>query len=97
MLFALICTDKPNSMALRQEVRPKHLAYIEQSKTKVALAGPFLSEDGQSMVGSLIVVEALNIAEAKAFSANDPYALAELFSGVEIKPWRWVVGAPKVV
>lgn len=95
MLFALICTDKPNSTALRAELRPKHLAYIEAQKGAVKIAGPFTSEDGQTMLGSLIVVEEPDMAAAKAFAANDPYALAGLFANVEIKPWRWIVGAPK--
>ena len=95
MLYALICTDKPNSSALRAEVRPKHLAYIDSHKANVKIAGPFTSEDGQSMLGSLIIVEAADMAAARVFSANDPYAQAGLFSNVEIKPWRWIVGAPK--
>jgi uncharacterized protein YciI len=26
--------------------------------------------------------------------ARDPYRAAELFQSIEIRPWRWVVGAP---
>ena len=95
MLYALICTDKPNSSAVRAEARPRHLAYIEAHKADVKVAGPFTSEDGASMVGSLIIIEAADLAAARAFAANDPYALAGLFSSVEIKPWRWLIGAPK--
>jgi hypothetical protein len=95
MLFALICTDKPNSSGVRAEARPRHLAYIEAHKADVKVAGPFTSEDGASMVGSLIIIEAADLAAARAFAANDPYALAGLFSSVEIKPWRWLIGAPK--
>ena len=95
MLYALICTDKPGSSTLRLEVRPKHFAYIEQHKSKVPIAGPFLSEDGQSMTGSLIVLEAESLEAAKAFSASDPYTQAGLFSHVEIKPWRWSIGNTK--
>jgi uncharacterized protein len=95
MLYALICTDKPNSSALRADVRPKHLAYIDANKANVKIAGPFTSEDGAAMLGSLIIIEAPDMAAARAFAADDPYALAGLFSNVEIKPWRWIVGAPK--
>lgn len=95
MLYALLCTDKPNASALRADVRPKHLAFIDAHKTQVKIAGPFLSDDGQTMVGSLIIIEASDIAAARAFAATDPYAQAGLFANVEIKPWRWIVGAPK--
>ncbi len=95
MLFVLICIDKPNSFELRSAMRPSHLAYIDAQLRQVKVAGPFLSDDGQTMLGSLIVIEAQDIAAARAFAAADPYALGGLFSSVDIKPWRWTVGAPK--
>ena len=94
-LFALICIDKPNAASVRAEARAKHLAYIDAHKAQVKIAGPFTSEDGSSMLGSLIIVEAADLAAARTFATNDPYALAGLFQSVEIKPWRWIVGAPK--
>ena len=95
MLYALICTDKSNSTALRMEVRPRHLAYIDQHKAGIPIAGPLMSDDGQTMAGSLIVIEAADLAAAKAFSAQYPYTQAGLFSHVDIRPWRWTLGAPK--
>jgi uncharacterized protein len=95
MLFALICTDKPDSTAVRMEARARHLAYIDQHKDRIPIAGPFMSVDGQTMAGSLIVLEAADLAAAKAFSAADPYTQAGLFSHVDIRPWRWTLGAPK--
>jgi len=93
MLYALICTDKPNSSALRADVRSRHLAYIQEQMARVKIAGPFLSEDGAMMQGSLIIIEAADMDAARAFAAADPYAQAGLFANVEIKPWRWIVGA----
>jgi hypothetical protein len=95
MLFALICFDNNNSTALRAEVRPKHLAYIEAHKPRVKLAGPFLSDDGAAMIGSLLIVEADDLEAAWDFANEDPYAKAGLFAEIDVKPWRWVVGAPK--
>ena len=95
MLYVLICTDKPNASALRAGARAEHLAYIGAHQAQVKIAGPFLSDDGQTMLGSLIIVEAHDLAAARTFAASDPYALAGLFQSVEIKPWRWIVGAPK--
>lgn len=95
MLYALICTDQPNALSVRMEARPRHLAFIEQHKAQVKIAGPFLGEDGTTMTGSLLVIEAGSLAEARDFAARDPYALAGLFASVEIRPWRWTIGAPK--
>jgi len=95
MLFALICTDKPDSTALRMEVRPRHLAYIQSRMSEVKIAGPFVSEDGQTMKGSMLILDLPDMASARAFADADPYAQAGLFSNVDIRPWKWTLGAPK--
>ena len=41
MLFALLCTDKPDSVDLRMAVRPDHLKYLESLGTSLKAAGPF--------------------------------------------------------
>ncbi|PWR20511.1 YciI family protein [Zavarzinia compransoris] len=94
MLYAVICTDIAEGMPIRQANRPAHLEWLKAAGGRMKIAGPFLSGDGQAMTGSLLVVEAADITEAREFLATDPYALAGLFSAVDIKPWRWVVGQP---
>lgn len=96
MLYALICTDKqPDGLAIRKETRPAHLDYITTLEKKVKFAGPFMSDDGETPTGSLIVIEAHNIDEAKQIAANDPYAKAGLFEKVEIRAWNWLIGNPE--
>jgi uncharacterized protein YciI len=94
MLFVATCTDKPDSMARRLENRPAHLAYLASLGARVKLGGALLTPDQKSVVGSLIVFEAADEAEVAAFLADDPYAKAQLFAHVDIKPWRLAVGAP---
>ncbi|RUU59532.1 hypothetical protein EOC99_22690, partial [Mesorhizobium sp. M7A.T.Ca.TU.009.01.1.1] len=60
---------------------------------KLAFAGPFLDAEGKPN-GSLVVVEASDLAGAQALSAADPYAKAELFESVEIRPWNWTFNKP---
>jgi uncharacterized protein YciI len=95
MLFALICTDKPDSLAIRLEHRPAHMAYLKSLGDKLAFAGPFLKEDGKTMCGSLVVIEAESVEAARAVAAGDPFAKAGLFQTVEIRPWLWVLGKPE--
>lgn len=92
MLFAMICTDNPNSIDLRLKVRPEHLAFLDTVVTKAA--GPFLDDAGNP-AGSLVVIEAVDMAEAKAISARDPYAVAGLFASVDIRPWKWLIKNPE--
>lgn len=97
MLFALICTDKPDSLAVRMGHRPDHVAYLQGLGDALVLAGPFLKEDGETMCGSLIVIEAATLDAARKIAASDPFAKAGLFETVEIRPWLWAMNKPEKV
>jgi len=96
MLFAIICTDKPDSLQLREERRPDHRAYLEalNRKGSIAFSGPFLGTDG-SADGSLIVVDVQELAQAEEIASNDPFAKCGLFQQVQIRQWLWGMNAPK--
>ncbi|MFC7702585.1 YciI family protein [Plastorhodobacter daqingensis] len=89
-LFALICLDKPNQLDLRKANRDAHLAYVAETGV-VQLGGPFLDAAGD-MCGSLVILEAEDLAAAEAWAAADPYGVAGLFESVTIRPWKKVVG-----
>jgi uncharacterized protein YciI len=91
MLFALICTDKPDGIPIRKANRPEHLAYLESLGDTLVFGGPFTEEDGQTMNGSLIVVEAPSLNAARAIADGDPFAKAGLFAAVDIRPWLWTI------
>jgi uncharacterized protein YciI len=90
-LFVLVCIDKPESLALRMATRQAHFDYIGSRAGVLRLGGPFLDEAGE-MAGSLMIIEATDLAEAEAFSAGDPYRKAGLFQSVDIRPWRATFG-----
>jgi uncharacterized protein YciI len=93
MLYVLICKDLPgDGLARRLAARPNHLAYLESLGAKVRAAGGMLSEDGKEPRGSLIIIEADSLDEARAIAAADPYAKAGVFADVEIHPWRQAAG-----
>ncbi|WP_438751499.1 YciI-like protein [Pararhizobium sp. O133] len=96
MLFAVLCTDKPNALQLRMDTRPEHVAFLNDLNAKGVLtfAGPFLDDAGKPN-GSLVVIKAETIEEAGAIAAEDPYAKAGLFAHVDIKPWNWVFNNPE--
>ncbi|WP_417687795.1 YciI-like protein [Roseibium sp.] len=94
MLYALICTDKPGALQVRLDNRPAHIEFLKSLGNGLKAAGPFLDDDG-NMTGSLVVIEASNRDEALAISQEDPYAKADLFESVEIRPWNWVVKNPE--
>ncbi|CAN7645807.1 YciI-like protein [Rhizobium sp. LjRoot254] len=96
MLFAFLCQDKPGALQTRLDTRPAHIEFLDglNSAGKLAFAGPFLDADGKPN-GSMVVVKAETIEEARALAAADPYAKAGLFASVDIRPWNWTYNKPE--
>jgi uncharacterized protein YciI len=90
MLYAIFCTDKPDSSAVRTANRPAHLDYIRAVASQVVVAGPTFAPDGETVNGSLLVLDFVDRAAAETFAQHDPYNQAGLFSAVEIRAWKKV-------
>ncbi len=86
-LYIVEHKDRPDGFALRQEVRPKHLAYADALGNTLRLGGPFLDEKDR-MIGSLLIIEAGSLSEAEAIVSADPYVMSGLFVESSIRPWR---------
>lgn len=93
MLFALLCQDKPDSLELRMNTRPEHVAHLQSLGDKLKGAGPTLDAAGKPN-GSLVIIEAEDQAAAEAFASRDPYAQAGLFESVRVMPWNWLLANP---
>lgn len=90
MLFVIHCRDKRNHLAVRQENRPTHVAYLKSMGDKLFAAGPLLDENEQ-MCGSVVIIDVADKAAAEDFAVNDPYAKAGLFDQVTIDCWNKVL------
>src|SRR5262249_54367834 len=90
-LFALIGRDGPEGAALRQRHRPAHLEHLRPLARagRVRFAGPLL--EGGRPVGSLVVFDAPDPAEARATAAADPYVAHGVFAGHEVFETRDVL------
>jgi len=100
MMYAIIGTDVPDSLALRMSVRTAHLARLTalQSAGRLVLAGPLPAIDSADpgpagFTGSLIVAEFESLVAAEQWAAADPYMTACVFSGITVKPFRKVLPA----
>jgi len=94
MHFVALCADKPDALQIRLDTRPRHVEWLAAHSAQVKVAGPFL-DDQDRMIGSMLILECVNENEARALLASDPYACAGLFTSVELRSWRWVIGEPK--
>ena len=88
MQFAVYCLDKPGHTQVRADNRPAHVDFLTKHNDHIILAGPMLSDDGQSMIGSLLVMDFADRAALDRFLADDPYAKAGLFQSVAVKSFR---------
>ena len=91
-LFLLFCTDRPGARELRAATRPDHLAWIGSLGDAVKLAGPWLDEADGGPLGSMLIVEADDLAAARSLAATDPYATVGLFAQTEVRTWRLAAG-----
>ena len=88
-LYALIAHDRPG-LEHRRDNRPAHLEHMAtlDAAGRLRYGGPLLNEK-QDMVGSLIILEADSLDDAKATYAQDPYVIHNVFDRydvVETKP-----------
>lgn len=90
MFVVLMAKDKPGAQDIRAENRPAHLEYLK-STDMVAQAGPLLDDAGD-MIGSLIILDVPDMAAARDWATNDPYAKAGLFADVSLTHWNRVIG-----
>ena len=93
MLFMFFCNDKPGHEQLRLNTRQAHLDYLGGFKDGAVAVGPTLTDDGQHMNGSLLILDLPDRQAAEDFAANDPYAKAGLFESVTIRAWKKVIPA----
>lgn len=84
MLFAFMLIDKPDQGALRQRVRPEHKNYLAQVADRIAFAGPLTHDDGQAMLGSLLVIDFESRDAAHAWLADEPFTRAGLYASTAI-------------
>jgi uncharacterized protein YciI len=90
MLVALMAHDKPNSLQIRKDTRAAHLEYLKSTGV-VQQAGPLLDSSGE-MIGSLIILDVTDMAQAVKWAEDDPYAKAGLFANVSLTHWNRVIG-----
>ena len=91
MLFHIRCKDKPSQMNMRASTRAAHLNYIANFGDAVVFAGPTSTDDGETITGSVFIIELDNITAAEEFSQGDPYRKMGLFESIEIEQVRRVI------
>ncbi len=93
MLFFIYSPDKADHWNVRQETRPDHIEFLKKYWGNLVCAGPTLSDDGEIMDGSVLIVYFPDKAAVEAFVNEDPYKKADLFESTTIKSFKQVAPA----
>lgn len=90
MPFAVYYMDRTDPGDIRKQHRDAHIAYRKTLGHSLLLAGPLLSEAGVP-VGSLVLLDVADLAEATRIANADPYAAAGLFERVAVHNYKIMV------
>jgi uncharacterized protein YciI len=95
MLYVVIANDVPNSLELRKNARPAHVARLQvlQDEGRLILAGPCPAVEANDpglagFTGSIIVAEFANLISAQTWANDDPYLKAGVYQQVTVKPFK---------
>jgi len=89
MYFAIYVFDRPGQLNKRiasREIHRQRLSQMEQ-ENRLLLAGPLCQENGEP-IGSLVVAEFESLEAAKAWVAEDVYALEGVYGQADIHPFN---------
>ena len=97
MWYLIYSEDVPDSLRLRKQVRPAHLARLQalQDEGRLLTAGPNPAIDAEDpadagFTGSTVIAEFASQADAQAWADADPYVTAGVYAKVTIKPFKKV-------
>jgi uncharacterized protein YciI len=82
--FIIHCLDTPEAQQRRLEHYEEHKAYLTSAPIRILVSGPLVSDDGETMIGSLFLVEADSRAAVEAFNAADPFRRAGVWANINI-------------
>ncbi len=74
----------PDAMDKREAAMEEHLAHVRSYADRIQFAGPLLSDDGQTPIGTMAIIQLPDRAAVEEFVAGDGYAKAGMLEPAEI-------------
>lgn len=86
--FLMRCLHHAGQEAARDLHRPVHRAWVQSGGKGLAtvLIGSALHDSSGASIGNFGILEATDIAEAKAFAEGDPFNQAGIVAKIELTP-----------
>lgn len=90
--FLVTAEDAAGSAPLRSEHLSGHLHHVEKNWQRYVTAGPIREPGGDALVGSVFLVLADTLEDAKALMNGDPYITCGMYASVTYKEFTNAVG-----
>ncbi|MCT7374602.1 YciI family protein [Chelativorans salis] len=87
MLFAIHALDKDGALPTRLKHYDAHKAFLSDTSAfgvNIVMSGPLTADEGETMIGSLFLVEAEDRAAVERFNQADPFHEAGIWERVAI-------------
>ena len=97
MLFVIHALDRSGGLETRAKFYRAHRIHLDQAEqynVDVVTAGTLVADDGETPVGSVFVIDALDCATVDAFTRSDPYHVNAVWERVEIHGYNKKRGTP---
>jgi uncharacterized protein YciI len=89
-MYAIVCFDRPDSAALRDEHRAAHQDFLKKHSSRVVFGGPLKNTPDGASTGALIVVNCATREEAEALIGADPFYRGGVYESVAVRAFKQV-------
>ncbi|WP_322050639.1 YciI family protein [Paraburkholderia bannensis] len=87
MHYVIYCMDDPSTPNARDQHYAEHRAHLAAATVKLLVCGPLTAVSSEKRVGSMLLVEADDISDVKAFAERDPFYVNRVWNDVQIHPF----------
>ena len=90
--YLVTCRDGANSAQNRRDHLDGHLEHVETHWQRYVSAGPIREPGGEALVGSVFLVLADSLHEARALMEGDPYVTCGMYKTIDYKEFTNSIG-----
>jgi uncharacterized protein len=92
MEFFCYHRDRAGSLALRDALLEEHWSYMDGYAGEMIARGPTFADDGETVSGSVHILDLPDAAAARAFAFDEPNYQAGVYRDVMLRRWRNLLG-----
>ena len=89
MHWLIKCRSKPDTDALRLATIDAHRDFLDGYPEVTWYSGPLFTDDNKNAIGSMLILDVADKAQAEAFWAGEPFNRAGVYAWMTIERWRF--------